>query len=69
LLDTVLSAAGDRCKQLLKLRSTDYSMSEIAEIMGYRSQDVAKNAALDCRKKINEFLAGKPSLLAALRSL
>lgn len=69
LLDTVLSAVGDRCKRLLKLRSADYSMSEIAEIMGYRSQDVAKNAALDCRKKINEFLAGKPVLLAALRSL
>lgn len=69
LLETVLSVAGDRCKQLLKLRSADYSMSEIAEIMGYRSQDVVKNAALDCRKKINEFLAGKPALLAALRSL
>ena len=69
ILDKILASAGERCRQLMKLRSFDYSMAEIAGIMGYRNQDVAKNAASDCRKKINEFLAGNPSLLSALKSV
>lgn len=69
LLDKVLSMIGDKCRQLLKLRSFDFSMAEIAEKMNYKSPDVAKMAAQDCRKKLNHYLAERPGLLAELNEL
>lgn len=67
LLDKVLSMTGDRCRELLKLRSFDFSMAEIAEKMNYKSPDVVKAAAQDCRKKLNNILATRPELLAEFR--
>lgn len=69
LLDEVLGSIGEKCKKLLKLRSFDYSMAEIAEKLQYKSPDVAKMAAQDCRKKLNQYLAERPDLLATLKSL
>lgn len=69
LLDKVLAALGEKCRQLLKLRSFDFSMTEIAEKLNYKSPDVAKMAAQDCRKKLNLYLAARPELLAELRAL
>ncbi len=69
LLDRVLAALGEKCRQLLKLRSFDFSMAEIAEKLNYKTPDVAKMAVLDCRKKLNLYLAERPDLLAELKSL
>ncbi len=69
LLDKLLSTTGERCHQLLKLRSFDYSMAEIAEMMQYKTPDVAKAAANECRKKLNKYLAENPDLLAELNEL
>lgn len=69
LLDRVLAAIGEKCRQLLKLRSFDFSMAEIAEKLNYKSPEVAKMAAMDCRKKLNQYLAERPALLAELKSL
>ena len=69
LLDKVLHTTGGRCHQALRLQSFSYSMAEIAEKMNYKSADVAKMALLDCRKKLNNYLSGRPDLLAELRTL
>lgn len=69
LLDRVLAALGEKCRQLLKLRSFDFSMAEIAEKLNYKTPDVAKMAVLDCRKKLNLYLAERPDLLAELKAL
>lgn len=69
LLNKVLATLGDKCRQLLKLRSFDFSMAEIAEKLNYKSPEVAKMAAMDCRKKLNQYLAERPDLLAELKSL
>lgn len=69
LLDRVLANLGEKCRQLLKLRSFDFSMTEIAGQLNYKSPDVAKMAVLDCRKKLNQYLAERPALLAELKAL
>lgn len=69
LLDRILDSFGEKCRQLLKLRSFDFSMAEIAEKLNYKTPDVAKMAVMDCRKKINQYLAERPELLAELREL
>ena len=69
LLDRILAALGEKCRQLLKLRSFDFSMAEIAEKLSYKTPDVAKMAVLDCRKKLNLYLAERPDLLAELKAL
>lgn len=69
LLDRILAALGEKCRQLLKLRSFDFSMAEIAEQLNYKSPEVAKMAAMDCRKKLNQYLAEHPDLLAELKSI
>lgn len=69
LLNKLLATTGERCQQLLKLRSFDYSMTEIATMMHYKSPAVAKAAARDCREKLNKYLAENPGLLAELKEL
>lgn len=56
LLAAALEQIGERCKQLLGMYQMDYSMAEIAQAMGYQSQDVAKKEAYRCRMKLREKL-------------
>ena len=68
-LGKVLAQIGDKCRQLLSLFGSSYSMAEIAKKIGYKSTDVAKMAVMDCRKKLNQFLSTRPDLLTELREL
>jgi RNA polymerase sigma factor (sigma-70 family) len=68
-LDRILSMIGDKCRQLLRLHGSSFSMAEIAAQFGYKTSDVAKMAVQDCRKKLNQLLAQRPELLAELREI
>lgn len=69
LLDRLLSALGDRCKQLLQLRSIGYSMANLSGMMGYKNSNAAKAAVHNCRKKLLTFLASRPDLLDELNDV
>jgi RNA polymerase sigma factor (sigma-70 family) len=68
LLDQAMAGLSEKCRQALKLNSMDYSMAEIAEMMQYRSPDVAKMAVRDCRGHLHTYLTERPTLLAELRA-
>lgn len=68
-MEKVLVQIGDKCRQLLSLYGSSFSMAEIAQQIGYKSTDVAKMAVQDCRKKLHQFLTQRPDLLAELREL
>ena len=55
----VLEELGERCKKLLTLFSEGFKMTEIAEEMGFKSEDVAKNEVSGCRSKLRGLLRGK----------
>ena len=69
LLDRILSVLGERCKQLLKLRSFGYSMEKVAGMVGYKNANAAKVAVHSCRKKLLAFLATRPDLLDELNDI
>lgn len=56
MLTAALEQIGERCKQLLTLYQMNCSMTEIADLMGYQSPDVAKKEAYRCRLKLRERL-------------
>jgi len=66
ILERAMTTLGDKCKQALSLFSLDYSMPEIAEMMGYKTSHVAKSALYECRKRLNTYLSGRPDLIAEL---
>lgn len=51
-LELSLSKIGDTCKKILTLWSERYKMEDIAKIMGLKSAQSAKNAKLECYKKL-----------------
>jgi RNA polymerase sigma factor (sigma-70 family) len=60
LLAAGLEQIGERCKSLLQLYQLEYSMDEIADVMGYQNADVAKKEAYRCRIKLREALERQP---------
>jgi RNA polymerase sigma factor (sigma-70 family) len=56
MLTAALDQIGERCKQLLTLYQMSCSMTEIADLMGYQTPDVAKKEAYRCRLKLRERL-------------
>lgn len=59
-LDEALGQIGERCRQLLRLYQSDYSMEEIAQTMQYANPDVAKKEAYRCRMRFRELLEQQP---------
>lgn len=68
-LDKLLATTGDKCRQMLQFHSHGYSMEELAEKFQYKSDDSAKMAVRDCRKKLNTILSENPQFLEALREI
>ena len=59
LAEKAIASIGEKCKQILKLFYLDQkSMAEIAELLGYSSENTAKNQKFKClesaRKKLEE---------------
>ncbi len=55
-LEKLLNLLADKCRNLLKMYQLDYSMSEIAQLMGFANSNVAKKEASLCRKRFRALL-------------
>jgi len=62
-LDRAVASVGLRCRELLGYYKLDYSMKEIASLMGFSSPAMAKKQAYRCREKLREFLSGHSEYL------
>ena len=67
-LQEVLSELGEKCKQVLGLWSLSYSMAEIAEKTGYKSDAVVRKKKHQCMKGLTELLKQRPNLVAELKT-
>lgn len=59
----LLTDLGDRCKRILTLFQSSYSMKEIAEIVGFSNEQVANNEVGKCRKKLRLNIEKDPALV------
>ncbi|MEO0337785.1 MAG: sigma-70 family RNA polymerase sigma factor [Bacteroidota bacterium] len=66
LLDDLLSQIGKSCKKVLGLWSLSYSMSEIAQKAGYKSDGMARKKKYDCFKRLMKLLHDRPDLMDEL---
>jgi len=67
LLREVLSLMGAKCKEVLLHWANGYKMAEIAAIMQYSGEDMAKKKKYQCMKKLLAFVADNPHIKEALR--
>jgi len=67
LLHEVLDKLGVNCKEVLILWASHYKMAEIAEIMTYKSADMAKKKKYQCYKKLLQIIEDNPGLRDILR--
>ena len=58
---------GKNCKEVLMLWAYGYKMKEIANIMNYKSDNMAKKKKYKCFKELLEFLEQNPEAKSALR--
>ena len=61
-LEQLLAELTDKCRNLLKLYQLNYSMEEIARIMGFANGDVSKKEAFLCRKRFKALLKTRPDV-------
>ena len=63
----LLGAIGTACKKVLELWQLSYSMKEIAEEMGYKTDGVARKKKRLCMKKLLDLLDQNPELKSFLK--
>jgi RNA polymerase sigma factor (sigma-70 family) len=64
LIDEFLGKAGYKCKQVLKyVIYDDYSMKEIAKLMNFASEAVAKTTHHRCKQKLIELVANNKAVI------
>lgn len=62
IIDNVLSRLGEMCKKVLTFWKLNYSMKEIAEEVGYKSEGVVRKKKHQCMKKLIKLVKEKPEL-------
>lgn len=60
ILNKVLGQMKIKCKEVLMHWSSGYKMQEIANILGYKSDGVARKKKSECMKELLTYLADKP---------
>lgn len=64
IMDELLTALGERCKELLKLTFyMDFSLKEAAEALGISSDEVAKTTQYRCKKKLTALIKENKTLV------
>lgn len=64
----VFSQLEDNCRKMLSLSVFEKkTMKEIAGLMDYKDESVAKNMNYKCKKKLSALIHGSPELLKALK--
>lgn len=66
-LEEALQQIDERCRELLTHYKLDYSMKEIAAIMGFSSPEMAKKQSYRCREKLRTVLTSNPTFLQILK--
>ena len=66
-LDEILEKIDSRCRELLTHYKLDYSMKEIASIMGFSSPEMAKKQAYRCREKLRNVMKSNPKYLQIIK--
>jgi RNA polymerase sigma factor (sigma-70 family) len=61
-LDTLMTNLKDKCKEVLKLWSLSYNMTEIAEKLGYSNTQVVMNKKNLCLRELRKQLTDNPKL-------
>ena len=54
---------GDGCRIVLTLLKSGHSMKEIADRMGLKQEQSARNKACECRKKLRELALADPKIM------
>ncbi len=67
ILNKLLSEIGEKCQKVLQMWRLDYSMSEIADSMGYKSDGMARKKKHECMKKLILKVQSNPGLLSDLK--
>lgn len=66
-LEEALQQIDERCRELLTHYKLDFSMKEIASVMGFSSPEMAKKQAYRCREKLRTVLTSNPTFLQILK--
>ena len=66
-LNDLLGKLGKNCKEVLMYWANGYSMKEIAEMMGYKSDNMAKKKKYKCFKELLDYLEQHPEIKNTLR--
>ncbi len=61
-LENLINQLADKCRNLLKMYQLDYSMTEIAQEMGFANSNVAKKEAALCRKRLRALVRQHPEI-------
>ena len=67
LIENLLSYLGRNCKEVLMYWANGYKMKEIAKLVGYKSEGMAKKKKHLCMDKLQKHIANNPSIIAILR--
>lgn len=67
LLKEILSQLGQACKDVLMHWANGYPMIQIAKMVGYASEDMAKKKKYQCMKKLLLYMEQNPQIKEALR--
>ena len=68
LLKSILSLMKVNCKEVIMYWAGKYKMSEIAKMLGYKSEGVARKKKSECMKELLIYLSEHPKVKAQLRS-
>ncbi|MEZ4774537.1 MAG: sigma-70 family RNA polymerase sigma factor [Bacteroidia bacterium] len=66
-VDHLLGLLGDKCRKVLELWKLSYSMKEIAGVLGYKTEGVARKKKRLCMKHLLDILDQNPDLLERLK--
>ncbi len=66
-LNDLLGKLGKNCKEVLMFWANGYSMKEIANMMGYKSDNMAKKKKYKCFKALLDYLEQNPEIKKTLR--
>lgn len=68
-VEKLLGHMDDKCEKVLSLWSLNYSMKEIAQLVGYNNADVARQKRLKCHRKLMSILKKNPGLAKELKEI
>jgi len=69
ILNKVLGQMKTKCKEVLMYWSGGYKMQEIAKLLGYKSDGVARKKKSECMKELLSYLADKPYIKKQLSKI